>query len=143
MTKPEREVIAMKNSKRMIACIVEIFIGLALLVSNLAGLTDTFWSGMGSTLIVVGVIFLIRQIKYKTNETYRESVDVEINDERNKYLSMKAWSWAGYLFVLIAAVGAIVLKILGRDEMVHAAAGSVCLIMVLYWLAYLVVRKKY
>ena len=133
----------MKNSKRMIACIVEILVGLALLVSNLAGLTDTFWSGMGSALIVVGVVFLIRQIRYKTSETFRESVDVEVNDERNKYLSMKAWSWAGYLFVLIAAVGAIVLKLLGRDELVYMASGSVCLIVVLYWLSYLVVRRKY
>ena len=143
MTKPEREVCGMKHCKRLIACIVEILIGLALLVSNLAGLTDTFWSGMGTALMVIGVIFLIRQIKYKTNETYRESVDVEVNDERNQYLSMKAWSWAGYLFVLIAAVGAIVLKILGRDELVFMASGSVCLIMVLYWLSYAAVRRKY
>ena len=133
----------MKNCKRLIACIVEIVIGLALLISNLAGLTDPFWSGMGTALIAVGVIFLIRQIKYQTSETYRESVDVEVNDERNKYLSMKAWSWAGYLFVLITAVAAIVLKIADRDELVSMAAGSVCLIMVLYWLAYLVVRRKY
>ena len=133
----------MKNCKRLIACIVEIVIGLALLISNLAGLTDPFWSGMGTALIVVGVIFLIRQIKYQTSETYRESVDVEVNDERNKYLSMKAWSWAGYLFVLITAIAAVVLKIAGRDELVSMAAGSVCLIMVLYWLAYVVVRRKY
>ena len=133
----------MKNCKRLIACIVEIVIGLALLISNLAGLTDTFWSGMGTALIVIGVIFLIRQIKYQTSETYRESVDVEVNDERNKYLSMKAWSWAGYLFVLITAIAAVVLKIAGWDELVSMAAGSVCLIMVLYWLAYLVVRRKY
>ena len=133
----------MKSNKRLIACIVEIAIGLALLICNLAGLTDAFWSGMGTALIVVGVIFLIRQIKYQTSETYRESVDVEVNDERNKYLSMKAWSWAGYLFVLIAAVGAIVLKIAGRDDLVYMASGSVCLIMVLYWLAYVILRKKY
>ena len=133
----------MKRNKRLIACIVEIAIGLALLISNLAGLTDAFWSGMGTALIVVGVIFLIRQIKYQTSETYRESVDVEVNDERNKYLSTKAWSWAGYLFVLIAAVGAIVLKIAGRDDLVYMASGSVCLIMVLYWLVYVILRKKY
>lgn len=133
----------MKNNKRLIACIVEIAIGLALLISNLAGLTDTFWSGMGTALIVVGIVFLIRQIKYQTNEAYRESVDVEVNDERNKYLSMKAWSWAGYLFVIITAVAATVLKIAGRDELVSLAAGSICLIVLLYWLSYLVVRRKY
>lgn len=133
----------MRSNKRLIASIVEIALGAVLLVCNLAGLLDEFWSGMGVALIVVGVLFLMRQIRYKTNETYRDSVDVEVNDERNKYLRMKAWSWAGYLFVLIAAVGAIVLKIAGRDELVFMAGGSVCLIVVLYWLAYVVLSRKY
>lgn len=133
----------MRSNKRLLASIVEIVIGAVLLIANFTGLLDEFWSGMGAALIVVGALFLIRQIRYKTNETYRDVVDVEVNDERNKYLSMKAWSWAGYLFVLIAAVGAVVLKILGRDELVFMASGSVCLIVVLYWLAYVVLRKKY
>lgn len=133
----------MRSNKRLIASIVEIVLGAILLVCNLAGLLDEFWSGMGVALIVVGGLLLLRQIKYKTNESYRESVDVEVNDERNKYLSMKAWSWAGYLFVMIAAVGAVVLKIVGQDELVFFASGSVCLIMVLYWLSYVVLRKKY
>lgn len=133
----------MRSNKRLIASIVEIALGAVLLVCNLADLLDEFWSGTGVALIVVGGLFLMRQIRYKTNETYRESVDVEVNDERNKYLSMRAWSWAGYLFVLIAAVGAIVFKILGRDELVYAASGSVCLIVVLYWLSSMVLRKKY
>lgn len=133
----------MRSNKRLIASIVEIALGAILLVCNLAGLLDEFWSGMGVALIVVGGLLLLRQIKYKTNESYRESVDVEVNDERNKYLSMKAWSWAGYLFVMIAAVGAVVLKIVGQDELVFFASGSVCLIMVLYWLSYVVLRKKY
>ncbi len=133
----------MKKQTRFIACIVEIVIGLALLAGYFANLVDEFWSGMGAALIVVGVLFLIRQIRYKTNETYRDSVDVEVNDERNKYLSMKAWSWAGYLFVILAAVAAIVLKILGQEELVYIASGSVCLIVVLYWLSYVVLRRKY
>lgn len=133
----------MRSNKRLVASMIEIAVGAALLICALAGLLDEFWSGMGVALIVVGGLFLFRQIKYKTNESYKESVDVEVNDERNKYLSMKAWSWAGYLFVLIAAVGAIVLKILGREELVYMASGSVCLIVVLYWLSYVVLRKKY
>lgn len=133
----------MKKNTRLIACILEIAVGLILLICNFSGLLDEFWSGMGTALIVVGALLLIRQIKYKTNEAYRESVDVEINDERNKYIRMKAWSWSGYLFVLIAAVAAIVLKIVGRDELMHIASGSVCLIVVLYWLSYVVLRRKY
>ena len=131
------------NNKRMIASIIEIAIGIVLLIGQLVELVDTFWGGMGVALIFVGAVFLVRQIKYNTNESYRDNVNVEVNDERNKYLSMKAWSWSGYLFVLIAAVAAIVLKILGQETLVYAASGSVCLIVVLYWISYMVLRKKY
>ena len=131
------------NNKRLISSIVEILIGAALLIGQFIGLVDTFWGGMGTALIVVGGIFLLRQFKYRTNETYRDTVDVEVNDERNKYIRMKAWSWAGYLFVIIAAVGAIVLKLAGKDELMFLASGSVCLIVVLYWLSYVVLNRKY
>ena len=133
----------MKTNKRFIASIAEIAVGIILFICNLAGIIDDYWSGMGTALIIVGVLQLIRQIKYRTNEAYREAVDVEVNDERNKYLSMKAWSWAGYWFVMIGAVASVVLKILGQDELVPVAAGSVCLVMVLYWLSYLHLKKKY
>ena len=133
----------MKCNKRFIASIIEIAVGLGLLLLRFFDVIDDFWSGMGAALIVVGVLQLIRHIRYKTNETYKAAVDVELNDERNKFLSMKAWSWAGYLFVMIAAVAAIVLKICGLDEYVFFASGSVCLIMILYWVSYMIVRKKY
>lgn len=133
----------MRNNKRLIASIVEIALGLALLIGQVTTLIDPFWGGMGAALIAVGIVFLARQIRYNTNETYREAVNVETNDERNKYLSTKAWSWAGYLFVIIAAVAAIVLKVLGHDSLVYAASASVCLIVVLYWISYMILRKKY
>ena len=133
----------MRNCKRLIVNVLEILIGVGLLIGNFAGLVDEYWSGMGTALIVVGGIFLIRNIRYRTNETYRDAVDVAVNDERNKYIAMKAWSWAGYLFVMISAFASIMLKILGYDELVLMASGSVCLIIVLYWLSYLWLRKKY
>lgn len=133
----------MKNCKRLIACILEIAVGLILLICNFAGLVDEFWSGMGTALIVVGGIQLIRNIRYRTNETYREAVDVRVNDERNKYLAQKAWAWAGYLYVMIAACATIVFKLLGHDVLMYAASGSVYLIITLYWVSYLFLRKKY
>lgn len=133
----------MKLNKRLIANIAEILIGVALIVCGNAGIIDEFWSGMGTALVIVGALMLVRQIRYSTNETYKENVDVEVNDERNKYLRIKAWSWAGYLFVLIGAFGAIILKIVGLDQYVSFASGSVCLIMVLYWISYWILSRKY
>lgn len=132
----------MKN-KRLVASIVEIVLGAVLMGTGFAGLVDEYWNGMGTALLVVGALQLFRQIRYKTNAEYRESVNVEAADERNKYISMKAWSWAGYLFVMIAAVASIALKIAGLDDYVSIASGSVCLIILLYWVSYMILRKKY
>ena len=131
------------NNKRFIASILEIVMGSILMVCSMFGIVDEYWSGMGFALLIVGVVFLLRQFKYKTNEEYREKYDVERSDERNRYLSGKAWTWAGYLFVMIAAVGSIMLKMAGREELMLMASGSVCLIMALYWISYIILKKKY
>lgn len=133
----------MKIQKRMIAAVVEILIGLALIVANLVNLVDSFWSGMGGALLLMGVLQLIRCIRYQRNDDYRENVNVSNNDERNRYLAMKAWSWAGYFFVLIAAVATIALRILGLNDYSMLASSCVCLIILLYWISYLILRKKY
>lgn len=131
------------NNKRMIPSIIEIALGITLSVLGYLQIVDSFWAGMGTALIVVGVIYLIRHIRYKTNTAYKEKVETEAKDERNRYLAMKAWSWAGYLFVLIAAVATIVLKLTGCEEMMYVTSASVTLIVLLYWGAYLILQKKY
>lgn len=133
----------MKSNKRMILSIFWILIGTVLLGCSFAGLTDAYWSGMGGGLFAAGILQLARHIRYRTDREYRESVDVEANDERNRYISNKAWAWAGYCYVLIAAVSVIVLKISGYEELVPIASGSVCLIVVLYWISFLCLRRKY
>ena len=133
-----------KSNVRIVASIIEILIGLAILISSLSvGSDNEYWGGMGTALIFVGAIFLFRQIKYQTNDSYRESVDVEVNDERNRYLGMRAWAWAGYSYVIAAAVASIVLKIMGKDDLSVAAGLSVAFITLFYWLSYLCLRKKY
>ena len=129
--------------RRIIACIVEIVIGLALTVLGTTGSVDEYWSGMGTALLVVGTLMLIRQIRYRVDKSYRENVDVAVSDERNRYLTMKAWSWAGSLFTIIAAFASIALKIAGMEEYVRIAGGSVCLIVLLYWVSWMILRRKY
>ena len=133
----------MKNNKNLIRYSVYIVLGILLWALGIAEIVDEFWSGMGTSLLIIGVIFLIRNIKYKTNEEYREKIDIETNDERNKYISLKAWAWAGYLFVMLGAVGTIAFKLMGKEDLMMMASLSVCLIMVFYWLSYIFLKKKY
>lgn len=131
------------NNKRFIASIVEIILGVALWLCGAIGLIDSFWGGMGGSLMGVGIVFLVRSIRYKRDLEYKEEYDIEMNDERNKYIRLKAWSWAGYLFMMLAAVGTIVFKLVGREDLMFFCSGSVCLILVLYLISYVVVKNKY
>ena len=132
-----------RNNINLILCVLYILIGIVLNVLCHFHVVDEFWSGMGVSLGVIGVLRLIGQIRYRTNSEYKEQTDTKNSDERNRFLRNKAWAWAGYLFVLICGVSVIVLKIMGRDDLMLMASYSVCLLIVLYWLSYLVLSKKY
>ena len=136
--KPHRNIMI-----RWILSILYIAIGVALIVCDFLQLVDDFWSGMGTAFAVIGVLQMIRLIRYKTNAIYKENTDTAVNDERNRFIGMKAWSWAGYLFVFIAAVATIVFKLIGQETLMFAASGGVCLIITIYWISYLILRKKY
>ena len=128
---------------RWILAVIYGVIGVSLVVCNLLHMVDDYWSGMGAALLAISVLQVIRLIRYNTSDKYKEATDTAVNDERNRFLSTKAWSWAGYLYVMIAAVASIVFKLLNQEILMFAASGSVCLILILYWLSYLIVRKKY
>lgn len=133
----------MMKEKKYLVSVAYIVIGAILIALSFAGKVDSFWNGMGSGLLVVGVIQLIRFYRLNTDEAYREKMEIEINDERNHYIRNKAWAWAGYLFVMIMAVACIILKIMGQDEMSLAASGALCLVLVLFWVSYMVLQRKY
>ena len=133
----------MKSNRRMILSIVWIVLGASLLGANLAGLLGDYWSGLGGGLLGVGVFQVIRNVRYLSNPTYREKVDTTNSDERNRFLAGRAWAWAGYLYVLVAAIATIVFQIIGKTELATAAGFSVCIIMVFHWLSYLYLQKKY
>ena len=131
------------NNKRMLLSVFWIVLGLALMGCHLAGWIEEYWSSMGFAFMIVGILQMIRNIRYRTNAEYRERRDTETADERNKFIANKAWAWAGYLFVMIAAAGSIVFKLMGREDLMMLASGSVCLIMVLYWISYIILKRKY
>ena len=133
----------MKSNRRMILSIVWIVLGASLLGANLTGLLGDYWGGLGGGLMGVGVFQVIRNVRYLNNPEYREKVNTANNDERNRFLANKAWAWAGYLYVLVAAIATIVFQIIGKQELATAAGFSACIIMVFHWLSYLYLQKKY
>ena len=133
----------MKYDRRMYLSLFWILVGAALFVCGAMEWIDSYWSGMGGGFLAVGILQTVRHIRYRKNEDYREKVDVETNDERNRFLTGKAWAWAGYLFVMVSGVATIALKVMGQDQWSLAASYALCLLLVLYWGSYLVLKRKY
>lgn len=133
----------MRAEKRIYISVFWIIIGLVLVGCGMAEILDSFWSGMGGALIGVGVIRTVQFIKYSKNPEYREKIETNMNDERNKFISGRAWAWSGYAFVILSAIGTIAFKIAGNDLFSQFCGYAVCLILVLYWVIYLFLNKKY
>ena len=129
--------------KKNIYPIALLVAGLALIGLGFAEIVDEFWSGMGSALAVMGIIRLLRFYRLNKNTAYREKMETAATDERNQFIRAKAWSWAGYLFIMVSAVATIIFRILGQDLLCQFASSAVCLMLVLYWISYFVLKKKY
>ena len=133
----------MKYSKYILVSIFWVVLGTALLVCHLAGLVEEFWFSMGTGLLFVGILQSIKHIRYWSNESYREKIDTQNNDERNRFISSKAWAWAGWMFVMISAAGIIVFKLMDREDLMMMASGNVCILFALRGVSYMILKKKY
>ena len=133
----------MKNNRKILSYGTYISLGVILWILGMAEIVDEFWSGMGSALVLVGILRLVRMYRFKNDEAYREKIEIETTDERNKFIRNKAWAWAGYLFILISACSVIILKVMDQEVLSMAASGALCLMLVLYYVSYFILRKKY
>lgn len=130
------------NDKRILFSGFWFLAGLALVIAGLAGRADSFWTGMGGGLIGVSAMQLIRWMRCRRDADYRERFDTETHDERNQYLSRRAMASAASCFALVGAAAVVVLKILGREQMMLGVSLSVGLLLVLYCIFYFVLRAK-
>ena len=131
------------KKKDIIFGVIWFLLGLVLTVLCCLETLDEFWSGMGSALMVVGIVRLLRSYRLSRSETYREKREVAETDERLHFIRNKAWAWAGYLFIIICAMATIIFKLLGQDLLCMFLGGSVCLMLVLFWVCFFVLKKKY
>ena len=129
--------------KRTVYYVTLVAIGLVLIVLAFMGKLDEFWNGMGFGLAIVGALRLLKEYRLQKNEAYREQAEIAVTDERNRFIRGKAWSWAGYLFIIITALAVIGFRLAGNVLLSQAAAWAVCLMLLLYWGAYHILKRKY
>ena len=132
------------NNKKLAISIMWIIIGIALFTMSVTGMIESdIFSGLGGGFIGVGILQLVRNIKYKSNSEYKNKIDIEANDERNAFLRTKAWSWSGYMFVIGAAIISFVLFLTGYKEIGQVVSMCMCVELILYYVSYIVLGRKY
>ena len=132
------------DNKRLALSLFWLVLGAVLAGLSVAGVVDSsLYAGMGGAMMAVGGLRLLTVLRYRQDPAYREEIDTAAADERNRFLRMKSWSWTGYLTVLIQGIGVIVATVLGNQQWRTMLSCSVCLILVLYWVSYLLLSRKY
>lgn len=134
----------MYDNKRLFLSIFWVVLGAALLILAETGVLDSpRYSGMGVAFIIVGALQIARHIRYRRDPVYREKIDTAFSDERNRFLRMKSWSWAGYIAVIAEGIGAVVAAVRGQETVQMVLSYSVCLLVGAYYISYLVLSRKY
>ena len=134
----------MYDNKRLFLSVFWVVLGAALLILSVTGKLDsTLYAGMGGGLIAVGLLQIARNLRYRRDPAYREKIDTEVSDERNRFLRMKSWSWAGYITVIAEGIAAIVAAVKGQETVQLVLSYSVCLLLAAYYISYLVLSRKY
>lgn len=131
------------NNRKLAFSIFWIILGAVLMVLTANGVVSDMYSGMGGALIGIGVLQVIRNLRYRTNSKYREKLDVELQDERNKYIRMKSWSWTGYIIVLVQSLGVVIAFVMRQSVIQQVLTLSVCLTLCVYRISYAVICRKY
>ena len=132
------------DNKRLALSAFWVILGVTLIILSVTGVLESaLYGGMGGGLTVVGVFQVIRNLRYRKDNEYKEKIDTEYSDERNSFLRMKSWSWAGYITVLVEAIGAVVAMVMGQETIQLVLSYSVALIVFVYWLMYMILCRKY
>ena len=134
----------MNNNKRLVLSIFWIVLGITLIILSIAEvLDDSVYSGMGGALTAVGALQLMRNLKYRRDPEYREKIDTELGDERNRFLQMKSWSWAGYIAVMVQAVASVAAYFMGQRTVQLVLWYSISLLVLAYWVSWMILSRKY
>ncbi len=132
-----------KLKKRLYVAVAYIVIGaITAGYAIIANMENEFFFAYGIALVVCGIIRIRQYIKLIRSEENMRKQEIAEKDERNIAIMNKARSWAFSLYVIVVGVAVIILEIMGKQDIATAAALSVCVLILLFWVSYHIVARK-
>ena len=104
---------------------------------------NTYPLSLGIAFVIMGILRTHQYRKdTKDEKTIRQKELVE-TDERNRMMLERAKSWAFSFSVFFAGDMVIILSLIGKHEVAQIFAWFLCGMIVLYWVCWNIIRKKY
>ncbi len=100
-------------------------------------------SAVGAGLFAYGIARLYREGRIRKDPAYAEKLNTQAKDERLIYIADKARSMTLIISIILLAVLSIVLRAAGREGYGFACLYIMCGITFLYFIVYLIIRRKY
>ena len=133
-----------KLKTRLIVAVSYILLGLVLVAVDLMGQTDNyFYASFGFALIIMGLLRIFRHRKITVDERSIRQQELTESDERTRMIAERARSWTFSLTVTLSGAIVLVLSLLGYHDESLPFAWLVCGMVTVYWICYLIIRKKY
>lgn len=128
---------------RLYFAIGYIILGLAMIVVfNIINAQNTFWSSMGLALMIIGIARVRNHFRITKNEETIKKCEIAETDERNISIANRAKSISFFVYVIVASLSVIVLQLLEQTVAATIISYSVCLLVLIYWISYLIISKK-
>lgn len=123
--------------------IMYIVIGIAAIISKMLHIIDNdALFDVGSAFVLIGIIQLVRNIRYKTNNEYKKKIDIQNSDERNIYIANKAWGFTGKITIILLAVASIVLRIMQYEIVANVLCVIFGIETIIYLITYFITSRK-
>ena len=104
---------------------------------------NSFVFSFGLAILVMGLHRILHYRKIIKDEKYMRKQELMEKDERLLMLSERAKSWVFSFSVMLAGLAVIVLSLLGYNDQAVPFAWYVCGMVVLYWIFWFILGKKY
>ena len=101
---------------RNVYCVALIFLGIISAVLGTVGVnvaekhdfSSGFYTGVGFALIASAIITLIKNKRLMNDPEKRKEREIFEDDERNKMIGLKTWSYAGYTMFVILYIAMLI-----------------------------------
>ncbi len=126
---------------RTIFAIIFILSGLIFIALSLCTGRDI--SSTGLVFVVIGIARIKKIFTLKQNEKKLSQAKLAEEDERNIMLWTKARGLTLSIFIIVQAIAVIVFQFLKMYAYSTALSYSILGIMIIYWICYIILSRKY